>query len=98
MRKTQIADSARKAFVQGLVVVAALGVVAALVLDGGFTLRIYCTAMVAQFVTTGWILCRRPDEPTWTDRAMIRFGVVPLFAIAYLAAPWLARLLAGFGR
>jgi len=78
---------------QGLVLDGALLILVALVFGVGDPLRVYCTAMAAQVLTTAWILYRRPAEPTRADRAMIRLGIVPLWAIAHLAAPWLARLL-----
>ena len=59
----------------------------------GDPLRIYCAAMAAQLATAAWILARRPMEPTRGDRMSIRFGILPLWAIAYLAAPWIARWL-----
>jgi len=98
MRKTRIADSAVAALWQGLVLQGVLLLLVVLVFGaGGDPLRIYCAAMVAQLVTTGWILARRPAEPTRGDRAAIRFGILPLWAIAYLAATRLAWLLDAVG-
>jgi hypothetical protein len=99
MRRTQIADSALKALWQGLVLQGALLLLVVLVFGlGGDSLRIYCSAMAAQLLTTGCILARRPTEPTRADRAVIRFGIGPLWVIAYLAAPWVARLINIAGR
>ncbi|MBN1590887.1 MAG: hypothetical protein JW888_15345 [Pirellulales bacterium] len=93
MRKIQIADSAFRAFWQGLVLQGVLLALSALMLDGGYLLRVCVAAMIAQLVTTGVILQRRPTEPTRTDLLMIRFGIVPLAAIAYAAMPWIVRVL-----
>jgi hypothetical protein len=94
MRKTQIADSAVTALWQGLVLQGGLLLAVVLAFGrSGDPLRIYCAAMVAQLATAVCILARRPMEPTRGDRMAIRFGIVPLWAIAYLAAPWIARLL-----
>jgi len=91
MRKTQIADSAFAAFWQGLVLQGVLLVV--LLFGAADLLRVYCAAMTAQLVTTGYILWRRSTEPTPVDRVVIRFGIVPLCVIAYFATPLVARVL-----
>lgn len=95
MRRTQIADSAVAALWQGLVIDGALLVLVVLWFGAsGDPLKIYSAAMVAQLATVGCILARRPTEPTRSDRLVIRFGILPLWAISYLAAPWMARWLA----
>jgi len=86
MRKTQIADSAFAAFWQGLVLQGVLLALVVRLFGAADLLRVYCAAMAAQLVTTGYILWRRPTEPTTVDRMVIRFGIVPLWAIAYLVA------------
>jgi hypothetical protein len=93
MRKTQIANSASGAFVQGLILQAALLIVSGLILDFGYSLRVFGAAMIAELATTGGILARRPTEPTRVDLLVIRFGILPLAAIAFFAAPWIARVL-----
>ena len=93
MRKTQIADSAFAAFWQGLVLQCVLLALVVLFFGAADLLRIYCAAMAAQLLTTGYLLWRRPTEPTVPDRLMIRFGIVPLAAVAYLAASPIASLL-----
>jgi len=98
MRKTQIAASSLAALWQGLVLDGVLLLVVVLAFGvAGEPFRIFCVAMAAQLVTAGCILARRPAETTRGDRLAIRFGIVPLWAIAYLAAPWIARLLNGIG-
>jgi hypothetical protein len=92
MPRTQIADSALRALWQGLLIQGALLAAVVLVAGRGDLLQAYCAAMVAALATAAGILYRRPTEATWADRLMIRFGVLPLAAIAYLALPWIAHL------
>ena len=92
MRKIHIADSAFAALWQGFVLQCTLLAVAVFVFGRGNALYAFCAAGVAQMATTAAILCRRPTEPTGIDRLVMRFGVLPLWAVAYLSLPWVARL------
>ncbi|HBO43501.1 MAG TPA: hypothetical protein DD670_06140 [Planctomycetaceae bacterium] len=92
MRKIHVADSAFAALWQGLLLQGVLLAIAMLVVGRGNALNAYCAAMVAQVATTAAILCRRPTEPTTIDRLMMRVGILPLWAVAYLSLPWVARL------
>ena len=69
---------------------AVLGVLAALVLDFGQTLRAFAVAFLCQWAMTWVIIFRRPMNPTRLDRAMVRYGIVPVMALILLCgATWL---------
>lgn len=66
---------------QGLCALLAL-----LMLDLGQTARVCGITMVAFWTAATIVMLRRPRTPTWTDRAFLRWGFVPLFAAALVLA------------
>ncbi|QDT68535.1 hypothetical protein MalM25_14580 [Planctomycetes bacterium MalM25] len=75
----------QRAFVSSFSLQAILLVVALLVLDGGWTARVFLAAMLCQCLTSAIILIRRSRRPSAVDFAIVRFGVlVWFFAIAFL--------------
>lgn len=61
-------------------------VLSLLMLDLGQTARVCGITMVAYWSAAAIVMLRRPRTPTWTDRAFLRWGFVPLFAAALVLA------------
>ncbi|MEN6496011.1 MAG: hypothetical protein ABFD16_17150 [Thermoguttaceae bacterium] len=59
-----------------------VGVLAALMLDGGLAARAAIVGIAAYWLTTGMIVVRRPTAPTTLDLVWIKFG----FLLVFLAA------------
>jgi hypothetical protein len=70
-----------------------LAIVTALVLDMGQTHRAFWVAFLGQWVAAWIILFRRPMQPTRTDLALVRYGIIPLLVIVAGFGPTLLRLL-----
>ena len=77
----------------GLLIQAVLAVATALVLDFGQTHRAFWVAFLCQWAMVWIMLFRRPNNPTWFDLLLVRYGIVPLLIIVAGAGPWLLRLL-----
>jgi hypothetical protein len=76
-----------------IILQAILGILAALVLDFGQTLRGFTVALLCQWALTWIILYRQPMNPTRWDRALIRYGIVPVFVLICLCGPLWVRWL-----
>lgn len=70
----------RRSFVAQVVV----GVLAALMLDGGITARVVGVAVLTFWLCAAIVIARRPHEPTTFDLAIVHWGFWPLVAIAAL--------------
>lgn len=68
------------AFRVGLTIQMSLAALTALVLDLGFMHRAFWVAVVCQWAMAWMILFRRPTNPTQLDLAIVRYGIIPLFA------------------
>jgi hypothetical protein len=67
-----------------------IGILAALVIDFGQTLRAFAVAFLCQWAVTWIILYRRPMNPTRLDRLAIRYGILPVLLLILLCgATWL---------
>ena len=65
---------------------AVLLLLTALLLDGGFMLRVCCVAAIAHWAAMVIIRIRRPVEPTTLDVGVVKFGFLFCFLLAYSAA------------
>jgi hypothetical protein len=63
-----------------------LGVLSALMLDGGFTLRVFTISMLAYWLGFFFVLLRRYDNSTGIDRWAITWGPIILFATTFAIA------------
>jgi hypothetical protein len=59
-----------------------VGVLAALMLDGGTTARVVGVAVLAFWLCAVVVILRRPHEPTKFDLAIIHWGFWPVLVIA----------------
>ena len=76
-----------------LILQAVVGILAALVLDFGQTLRAFAVAFLCQWALTWIILFRRPMNPTRLDRLAIRYGILPMLLLILVGgATWLGWL------
>jgi hypothetical protein len=79
MLKTfSISESYRSALWRALILSLVLGVLSALVLDGGETARLSMIGLAIFWVCIVAILWRRPQNPTSLDLLLIRWGCLPL--------------------
>jgi Kef-type K+ transport system membrane component KefB len=76
----------RAACKTGLIVWIVLGVLTSLMLDGGYTARLFMLVSVGYLAFVVMVQFRRAAAPTAIDLLFIRYGALPLL----LAAPWLA--------
>ena len=58
-----------------------LGILAALILDGGSIARMYLCALIVFWPGFAMIIYRRPMAPTETDLFLIKWGTFLLFAV-----------------
>jgi hypothetical protein len=70
----------RKSLVAQLIV----GVLAALMLDGGKTARIVGVTVLAFWLCAAVVIVRRPNEPTKLDLAIVRWGFWLVLAVAMI--------------
>jgi hypothetical protein len=68
-----------------------IGLLMALMLDGGRLARICGIALLAHWVGIGISLVSRPREPTATDLVLVEYGFVPLFVVVVVIASLLGR-------
>ena len=78
-----ISPSYRKPVFEAVVLQILLGLLSALILDGGTTARICGIALVGFWVGAVLLICRRPHSPTRSDIELLRFGYLPLIVIAF---------------
>uniref|UniRef100_A0A7C2K1W8 Uncharacterized protein n=1 Tax=Schlesneria paludicola TaxID=360056 RepID=A0A7C2K1W8_9PLAN len=81
-----IAVEYRQPIVFALALHAAMTLLAILVLDGGTLARAFAGGSLGYWMGVGLILCRRPFCPSPSDRALIRYGLVPAFVASALVA------------
>ena len=79
-----ISPSYRKPVFEAVALQALLGLLSALILDGGTTARICGIALVAFWGGAAVLIWRRPQSPTRIDIELLRFGYLPLVVIAFL--------------
>lgn len=79
----------KAALVTGLKIQAVLGILSALVLDGGKTFRWFWAAMLCQYIALLLIIRSRPRSPTGVDLMMVRYGIA-LFFLCLVAVQLLA--------
>ena len=78
-----ISPSYRKPVFEAVALQALLGLLSALILDGGTTARICGIALVAFWGGAVLLIWRRPHSPTRTDIKLLRFGYLPLVVMAF---------------
>jgi hypothetical protein len=69
---------------KSLVTQVAIGILAALLLDGGTTARVVGVAVLAFWLCVAIVILRRPRKPTSLDLGMIRWGFWPVLIVAIL--------------
>ena len=70
----------RKTLVPQLIV----GILAALMLDGGTTARVVGVALLGFWLCAAVVIMHRPHDPTRVDLAIVHWGFWPVLAIATL--------------
>ncbi len=78
-----ISSSYRKPIIEAVALQTLLGFLSLLILDGGTMARICGIALVAFWGGAAVLVWRRPQTPTETDIALIRFGYFPVAVIAF---------------
>lgn len=78
-----ISPNYRKPVFEAVAVQVVIGLFSLLILDGGTTARICGIAIVAFWGGAAVLIWRRPQSPTKTDIALIRFGYLPLTVLAF---------------
>lgn len=79
-----ISPGYRKPVFEAVALQALLGLLSALILDGGTSARIFGIALIAFWGGAALLVWRRPQSPTGTDIELLRFGYLPLVVIAFL--------------
>lgn len=69
---------------KSLVTQAAIGLLAALMLDGGTMARVVGVAVLAFWLCVAVVILRRPRKPTSLDLGMIRWGFWPVLIVGIL--------------
>ena len=69
---------------KSLVAQVVVGILAALMLDGGETARVVGVAVLAYWLCAAVVIMRRPHEPTNFDLAIVHWGFLPVLAISML--------------
>jgi len=78
-----ISSSYRTPIFEAVALQALLGLLSALVLDGGTLARICGIALLAFWCGAAVLIWRRPRTPTRTDIALVRFGYLPVVVVAF---------------
>ena len=88
-----IAASYRKPIFEAIALQVILGLLSALVLDGGDCRHICGAALVAFWGGAAVLVWRHPRDPTKTDLQLVRFGFLPVLVIAFaiIHAVWRAK-------
>lgn len=89
---TDYAPAYNRALIDGFLVQAVLFVLTALIMRPE-PHRAFLVALLCQMATDFMILIRRPLAPTKFDLAVMRYGILPLFAVISWLGPVLLRLL-----
>lgn len=76
-----------------LILQAILGVIAALLLDGGRTFRAFCVAWLCAWAISLLIIFRRPANPSRVDLWIVRYGILVLLTLVLGLGPWFLRVL-----
>ena len=92
MRASPISASYRKPIREALALQVFLGLLSTLIIDGGATASICGIALVAFWSAAGVLMLRRPEEPTRTDVAFLRFGYLPVLVLALFLVHFIWRL------
>lgn len=79
-----------RAIVQGLIIQGVLCLLSALVLDMGQMHRAFWVALLCQWAVVWMLLFRRPMNPTKLDLAIVRYGIVPIYALVVIIGKPLA--------
>jgi len=87
-----ISPAYRKADFEALTIQAILGVFSLLILDGGATARYCGIALFAFWGGATVLIWRRPLSPTRMDIELIRFGYLPVIALAFFLASYVWHL------
>ncbi len=88
--KLPVADSYRPAFRFALIQQVPWALLCLLMLDFGRTAKICGITMVAFWVAAFTIMARRPESPTRFDIGFIRWAFIPMFAVAFVLAEFVA--------
>jgi hypothetical protein len=78
-----ISPSYRKPVFEALILQTVLGVLSALMLDGGETARICGIALVAFWGAAAVLIWRHPHSPSRIDITFVRFGYLPVVVVAF---------------
>ena len=73
----------RKAAFEAIVLQILLLMLCGMILDGGDMGLMYAASLVPFWAGTAVMVWRRPQNPTWTDIQLIRFGTLPLWVMSY---------------
>jgi hypothetical protein len=72
---------------RAIVLQACLGILTALILDGGRAFSFFGVALLAHWIGILLIIWRRPKTPTELDLSVIRIGILPIIFIECVIAP-----------
>jgi len=79
-----ISPSYRKPIFEAIALQVLLGLLSALVLDGGALARICGIALLAFWCGAAVLIWRHPRTPTRTDINVVRFGYLPVVVLTFL--------------
>jgi len=77
-----ISPAYQKAIFNALIMQIVLGILSAMILDGGVCAQICGVALLAFWGGAAVLIWRRPQSPTEIDIFLIRFGYIPVIFIA----------------
>lgn len=89
----ELSSSYASAFRTGICLEAAMGILTALILDGGETFKFFGVALLAHWIGMILILWRRPLSPTKFDLSFIRIGIIPLLVASAAIGPSVWKLI-----
>jgi len=87
-----ISPSYRKAVFEAAALQVLLGLLSALLLDGGTMARICGIALVAFWGGAIVLIWRRPLFPSRTDIEFVRFGYLPVVVIAFFLVHFISQI------
>jgi hypothetical protein len=82
-----ISSAYRKAIFDALILQIVLGILSAMILDGGVCAQICGVALLAFWAGAAVLIYRRSQSPTEIDILLIRFGYIPVLIIAGVLIP-----------
>ncbi len=91
-RPLPISPSYRRPVFEAVGLQVLLGMLSLLILDGGTTARICGIALVAFWSGAALLIWRRPQSPTRTDIALLRFGYLPAVVSAFFLVQFICRV------